>query len=121
MLPPGTSQLEESDDLDYIIALEYMDHDVTYIVPWVEPMDVNSRSITTTSVTIRFQIQKDPSLGTDRVEPLDCLTRFHYCRHMGINHVALKIFKWERRLEKKNMKIVLGFLLETNQKNMKIV
>lgn len=54
MLPPGTALPEESDDLDYSIAIEYMGPDVSYELPRVEPLDINSRSIPTASVAESF-------------------------------------------------------------------
>ncbi|KAI3792909.1 hypothetical protein L2E82_06802 [Cichorium intybus] len=50
MLPPGASLPDESDDLDYSIALEYMGPDVSYTVPRVEPLE----SIPTASVAESF-------------------------------------------------------------------
>lgn len=54
MLPPGAAVPEESDELDYSIAMEYMGPNVSYQVPRVEPLEVNSRSIPTASVAESF-------------------------------------------------------------------
>ncbi|KAM0043686.1 putative G protein alpha subunit, helical insertion [Helianthus debilis subsp. tardiflorus] len=54
MLPPGTTLPEEMDDLDYSIALEYMGPDVSYELPRIEPLDINTRSIPTASFAESF-------------------------------------------------------------------
>ncbi|KAL8244625.1 hypothetical protein R6Q59_010883 [Mikania micrantha] len=68
MLPPGTALPEESDDLDYSIALEYMGPDVSYELPRVgtircklpfDPNRICSRVIS--------PVQEDPSLVMARL------------------------------------------------------
>nr|POF19847.1 extra-large guanine nucleotide-binding protein 3 [Quercus suber] len=45
MLPPRASPPEDATKLDYSIAMEYEGPPVSYEVPKVEPLDVNSRAI----------------------------------------------------------------------------
>ncbi|KAD5508080.1 hypothetical protein R6Q59_031268 [Mikania micrantha] len=54
MLPHKTILPEESDDLDYSFALEYMGPNVSYELPRVEPLDITTCSITTASIADSF-------------------------------------------------------------------
>ncbi|KAI3823786.1 hypothetical protein L1987_05227 [Smallanthus sonchifolius] len=74
MLPPGTALPEESDDLDYSIALEYMGPDVSYELPRVEPLDISTRSIPTASIAESFSssrrsVTRD-GLGPPVIDPI---------------------------------------------------
>ncbi|XP_054824084.1 extra-large guanine nucleotide-binding protein 3-like [Prosopis cineraria] len=45
MLPPGASLPDEASDLDYSIAIEYQGPPVSFEVPTVDPLDMNSRGV----------------------------------------------------------------------------
>ncbi|KAL4592989.1 hypothetical protein LXL04_005998 [Taraxacum kok-saghyz] len=70
MLPPGAILPDESDELDYSIALEYRGPNVSYQVPRIEPLEVNSRCIPTASVAESFSDSRR-SINRDTPQVID--------------------------------------------------
>jgi hypothetical protein len=69
MLPPGASLPEDATNLDYSIAMEYEGPPVTYEVPRVEPLDVNSPAIPTAEPLSESQ-RSVAHVGPPVVEPI---------------------------------------------------
>lgn len=76
MLPPGAPLPEEEGELDYSIAMEYEGPPVSYEVPRVEPLDVNSSVIPTASIASdsqRLVVQAGPPVIEPIPLPVSCI------------------------------------------------